>query len=60
MRRGRNPLAAGNGDLVVDPAVLGIPEPGIAGLGRNIYAGRADGMLEILQPPRIGFTDRHA
>ena len=56
---GIEPLALRHRDLVVDPAMLGIPKPRIAVFGRNVDVGRTDGMLEILQAPGIGFADRH-
>src|ERR1700684_2349092 len=44
-------------ELVIDPAVLGIPLPGITVLSGN-ERRRLD-VLEILQTPRIHFADRH-
>ena len=59
VRRRIEPLRACDGNLVVHPAMRRIPEPRIAVLGGDVHAWRADHMLEILQPPGIGFTDRH-
>src|SRR5262249_55063079 len=50
-------LAERNRELVVDPALRRIPLPGIAVLGRDL--GVRGHMRKILQPPRIGFADRH-
>ena len=52
-------LARRHCELVVDPAMVRIPEPGVAVLGRDVHAGRTGRMLEILQAPSIGFADRH-
>src|SRR6266498_2807347 len=47
-------------DLVIDPAMVGIPKPGVAVFGWNIHVRRAGDALEILQAPGVGFADRHA
>ena len=44
VRAGVEPLALGDGDFVVDPAVSRVPLPGVAILGRNIDAGRTVGV----------------
>ena len=41
MRAGFEPLALGDGDLIVDPAELRIPLPGICIFGRDVHP-RAD------------------
>src|SRR5262249_16439653 len=46
-------------DLVVDPAMIRKPQPGIAVFGRNVHVRRTVGAFEILQAPRVGFADRH-
>ena len=59
VRCGLQPLTVRNRDLIVDPTMLGVPKPGIAVLGGDVHLGRAIDILEILQAPWIGFTDRH-
>src|SRR5450759_2715627 len=59
MRAGIEPLVPGDSDLVVDPAELRIPLPGICIFGRDVHPGRTVGAFKILHPPRVGFADRH-
>src|SRR4029077_15679830 len=56
---GHQTLALGDRDLVVNPPMIGVPKPGVAIFGGNVHAGRTGGVFEILQAPRVGFTDRH-
>src|SRR5262249_55347767 len=50
----------GDGDLVVDPALVRVPHPGVEIFRGDDDVRRAFDAAEILQPPRIGFTDRHS
>src|SRR5262249_22322568 len=59
VRSGIEALTQRDRDLVIDPAVVRIPKPSIAVLGRDVHARRTDRALEILQAPGIGFADRH-
>jgi hypothetical protein len=60
VRPGDEPLAVGDGELVVDPALVRIPRPGVEIFGRDIDVRRAIDGAEILLPPGIGFADRHS
>src|SRR5262249_40381420 len=46
VRAAVEPLALGDGKLVVDPAILGKPRPGVGILGRDAHVGRAGDVLE--------------
>jgi hypothetical protein len=59
MRAGIETQAPGYSDLVVDPAELRIPLPGVGIFGRDVHVGRTGGAFEILHSPRVGFADRH-
>ena len=59
MRRGLQSLRQRDRQFVVDPAVLRIPLPRVRILGGDADIVRAVDMLEILEPPGIGFADRH-
>src|SRR5215470_17823699 len=59
VRSGIETLAQRDRDLVVDPAMIRVPKPGVAVFGRNVHVRRTGGAFEILQAPRIGFADRH-
>src|SRR6478735_11854107 len=59
MGPGIEPLTLRDRDLVVDPMMVRVPNPGVTVFGRNVHAGRTGGMLEVLQAPRVRFTDRH-
>ena len=58
-RRGIQALGAGDGELVVDPTVRGVPQPCVAILSRYEDGSRAGDAGEVLQPPRIDFANRH-
>src|SRR5262249_50543673 len=60
VRAGREPLVVRDGDLVVDPALVRVPHPGVEIFRGDDDVRRAFDAAEILQPPRIGFTDRHS
>src|SRR5262245_19195906 len=59
VRSGIETLAQRDRDLVVDPAMVRKPKPGIAVLRRNVHVPRTVGAFEILQAPGVGFADRH-
>src|SRR6266481_1995384 len=59
VRSGIETLAQRDRDLVVDPAMIRVPKPGVAVFGRNVHIRRTGSAFEILQAPRIGFADRH-
>src|SRR4051794_15367385 len=59
MGPGIEPLTLRDRDLVVDPMMVRVPNPGVTVFGRNVNAGRTGGVLEILQAPGVRFTDRH-
>jgi hypothetical protein len=59
VRSGIETLAQRDRDLVVDPAMIRVPKPGIAVLGRNVHVRRTVDAFEILQAPGVGFADRH-
>src|SRR5205807_1569355 len=59
VRSGIETLAQRDRDLVVDPAMIRVPKPGVAVFGRNVHIRRTGGAFEVLQAPRIGFADRH-
>src|SRR5262249_24585129 len=59
VRSGIETLAQRDRDLVVDPAMIWKPQPGIAVFGRNVHVRRTVGAFEILQAPGVGFADRH-
>ena len=52
-------LAHGDGKLVVNPAMRGIPEPGVAVLSGNENVCGTGGILEILSAPRVDLANRH-
>src|SRR5580704_17737795 len=58
VRRGGEILAQRQRQLVIYEAMRRIPLPGIAVFRR--YIGGGVDVREILQSPRIGFTDRHS
>ena len=45
--------------LVINPSVPWEPFPGVRIFGGYAYIRRTGNVLEILEPPRIGFTDGH-
>ena len=57
MRTGVETLAKRDRKLVVEPSMYRKPLPGVGVLGWDADVGSH--MREILQAPRIGFTDRH-
>src|SRR4051794_24592956 len=59
MGAGIEPLTLGDRDLVVEPLMVRVPNPSVTVFGRNVHAGRTGGTLEVLQAPRVCFTDRH-
>ena len=59
VRRGLEALTHSHCELVVDPAVRGIPGPGVAVLSWNEDVGRTFRTLEILSAPRVDFANRH-
>src|SRR4051812_36940271 len=59
MGPGIEPLTLRDRDLVVDPMMVRVPNPGVTVFGWNVNAGRTGGVLEILQAPGVRFTDRH-
>src|SRR5262245_62052723 len=59
VRSGIETLAQRDLDLVVDPAMIRKPKPGVAVFGRNVHVRRTGGAFEILQAPEVGFGDRH-
>src|SRR3954462_4104793 len=59
MGPGIEPLTLRDRDLVVDPMIVRVPNPGVTVFGWNVNAGRTGGLLEILQAPGVRFTDRH-
>src|SRR4030095_2141729 len=59
MRRCCHSLTERYGKLVVNPAMLGIPGPGVAVLSRNENVGRALHTLKILSAPRVDLANGH-
>src|SRR5262249_18506300 len=59
VRSGIETLAQRDLDLVVDPAMIRKPKPGVAVFGRNVHVRRTGGAFEILQAPGVGFADWH-
>src|SRR5262249_39545782 len=59
VRSGIETLARRDRDLVVDPAMIRKPKPGVTVFGRNVHVRRTGGAFEILQAPGVGFADRH-
>ena len=59
VRRRLEALAQGDRELVIDPAMLGVPQPCIAVLSRNEDVGGAGYAGEVLHAPRIDFANRH-
>ena len=59
MRAGGEALGLRNRDLVIDPAMLGVPKPGVAVLGWNVDVRRTVRAFEVLQTPGIDFADGH-
>src|SRR5262249_35428764 len=59
VRSGIETLAQPDRDLVVDPAMIRIPKPGVAVFRRNVHVRRTGGAFEILQAPGVGFADWH-
>ena len=57
---GLQALAERDRDLVVDPAMARIPDPGIEILGRDVQTSAGQSASrKYCMPPRIGFADRH-
>ena len=59
VRRGLEPLAQRDCELVVDPAMRWIPHPRVAVLSGNENVVRASRTLEILSAPRVDLANRH-
>src|SRR3954462_8427749 len=59
MGSGIEDLTLRDRDLVVNPLMVWVPNPGVAIFGPCVHAGRTGGVLEVLQAPRVRFTDRH-
>src|SRR5690242_17434842 len=59
VRRRLEALAQRHGELVVDPAMIGIPQPRVAVLSRNEDVFGAGYPHEILGAPGIDFANRH-
>ena len=59
MRGGRQALRVADLQLVVYPAMLRIPRPGITVLGGDAQLPWTAGRAEVLFPPGVAFDDRH-
>ena len=59
VRRTGEALRLGDRQLVVDPAMRGVPQVRVRVLGGNAHVLRARHALEVLQAPGIGFAERH-
>src|SRR5206468_11025248 len=59
VRRTGEALRLGYRQLVIDPAMGGVPLVRVRVLGGNAHPGRASDALEVLQAPGVGFAERH-
>jgi len=59
VRGGLKLLTQSDSQLVVYPAMSGIPEPGVTVLSRNENVWWTGGVLEILSAPRVDLANWH-